>query len=114
MPPALKGLKNYESVNEMNNERKLRDNKAQKIRYWRKKYGFDLKIEDYENFNQNIQIIKKTYNIFDLIINFDKNKINGDNLDIYAKNWDNINLGLEIKEYLQKLKKITKKHIIIF
>ena len=71
MPPALKGLKNYESVNEMNNERKLRDNKAQKIRYWRKKYGFDLKIEDYENFNQNIQIIKKTYNIFDLIINFD-------------------------------------------
>ena len=114
MPPALKGLKKYESVDEMNNERKKRDNEAQKIRYWRKRYGFDLTHEDYELFNQNINIIKKIYPIYDLIINFDKNKVNGDNLDEYAKNWDKIKLGLEIKDYLLTLKKINNKHILVF
>jgi hypothetical protein len=117
MPPALKGLKEYENKEEMDIERKKRDNISQKIRYWRKRYGFDLKKEDYEDFNKNIHIIKKVYPIYDLIINFDKNHINPDLLSEYAKNWEKLNKGLEIKDYLKSLNKIEKKNepiILVF
>jgi hypothetical protein len=110
MPPALKGLKEYENKEEMDIERKKRDNISQKIRYWRKRYGFDLTKEDYEMFNENINIIKKIYPIYDLIINFDKNKLNPDLLNEYATNWTKLNLGLTIKDYLITLKKIKNKN----
>jgi hypothetical protein len=57
--------------------------------------------------------MKKIYPIYDLIINFDRNKINPDLLEQYAKNWEKLNLGLSIKDYLITLKKIKKNNPIV-
>ncbi len=98
----------FENEEEQKLERKKRDNLGQKIRYWKKKYGYDLKKSDYEEFNKHVHIIKKIYNLHDFIINYnDKKKtILKEDLDYYVKNYNAIKLGLTIKDYLITLKKI--------
>jgi hypothetical protein len=113
MPPALynkdTGLY-YENKEEMIKKRKERDLKANKIRYWRKNYGYDLDINDYDDFNQRINIIKNVYPLHDYIINFsNKKKLNGEELEFYVKHVKKIKKGLEIKDYLRTLNKIVEK-----
>jgi len=76
------------------------------MRYWKKNYGYVLSFEDYEEFNKNVKIIKKIYKLHDFVISFDKSNIgkaNKDIIDIYVKNYKNINDALPIVPYLKTL-----------
>ena len=112
MPSKLYDCKTetyFSSVEEQKKERKRRDNIAQKIRYWRKKYGYDINTSDYDEFNKYVHIIKKVHNLHDFIIMYNEknNFISKEHMDIYGQNYHIINQGLEIKPYLKTLKKIT-------
>lgn len=98
----------FSSKEEQLKERKRRDNISQKIRYWRKTYGYDLKKSDYEEFNKHVHIIRKVHKLHDFIIMYNEKKksISKDIMDTYGKNYDKINQGLEIQAYLKTLKKI--------
>ena len=112
MPPALynRATKTlYSSKDEMDKARKMRDNIAQKIRYWRKKYGYDLSKNDYTEFNRHVQVIKKIYHIHDFVCQFDKSKIGPENLDLYVQHAAAIDAALPIREYLRTLTKIEDK-----
>lgn len=110
MPPALYNKETgsfYENKEEMIKKRKERDLKGNKIRYWRRNYGYDLTLNDYDEFNSRISIIKQIHPFHDYIINFsNRKKLNGEELEFYVKNNKKIKKGLEIKEYLKTLKKI--------
>jgi len=111
MPPALYNCKTgtlYSSKDEMFEQRKQRDNMGQKIRYWRNRYGYDLSKNDYEDFNKNIGIIKNIHKIHDFMCKFNKSNIAETDLDIYVKNYKNINKALPIQNYLKTLTKIEK------
>ena len=110
MPSKLYNSKTetyFENEEEQKLERKRRDNINQKIRYWSKTYNYDLKKSDYEEFNKHVNIIKKVHKLHDFIISYnDKRKtIMKDELDFIAKNYNNIQKGLTIKDYLKTLKK---------
>ena len=98
----------FNSKEEQLAERKRRDNVSQKIRYWRKTYGYDLKKSDYEEFNKYVNIIKKVHKLHDFIIMYNEKKksISKDIMDTYGKHYETINKGLEIQGYLKTLKKI--------
>tara|TARA_R110002020_G_scaffold80434_8_gene200701 strand:+ start:508 stop:897 length:390 start_codon:yes stop_codon:yes gene_type:complete len=111
MPPALYNCstgKKYESKEEQIKERKKRDNISQKIRYWKKSYGYDLTKNDYEDFNKHVNIIKKIHKIHDFVVNYNyrRKSVSKDCLDTYAKNYKAINDALPIQEYLKTLNKI--------
>ena len=111
MPPALYNYKTgelYSSKEEMITERKKRDNIGQKTRYWRKKYGYDLSKNDYEEFNKYVSIIKHIHKIHDFVCDFDPNNIDREKLDIYTQYHKHINNALPIQDYLRTLKKINK------
>jgi hypothetical protein len=110
MPPALFNKKTksaYSSRDEMLKQRKSRDNVNQKLRYWRKTYGYDLKWEDYETFNSHVPMIKKIHHIHEFVCNFDKTQMSNmnisENLDLYVKNQKAITDALTIREYLKTL-----------
>ncbi len=98
----------FNSKEEQLKERKRRDNVSQKIRYWRKTYGYDLKKSDYEEFNKHVNIIKKVYKLHDFIVMYNEKRksISKDIMDTYGKNYNKINQGLEIQAYLKTLSKI--------
>ena len=111
MPSKLYDCKTdtyFNSKEEQLEERRRRDNIAQKIRYWRKTYNYDLNKSDYDDFKKNVHIIKKVHKLHDFIINYNQNKktFTKDMMEIYAKNYNTINKGLEIQNYLKTLKKI--------
>lgn len=113
MPPALYNKDTglfYENKEEMLLKRKEKDLKANKIRYWRKKYGYDITLQDYDAFKERVHIIKNIYPLHDYIINFtNRKKLNGSELDFYVKYNKKIKKGLEIKDYLKTLTKIEDK-----
>lgn len=110
MPPRLynKHTKDfYESEEEMLRLRKIRDNQKNKIRYYRQKYKYDLTLEDYEEFNKNVPLIKNIYDIHNYFINFDpKNEVKHEHLDIYINKHKYIFKALPIQNYVRTLKKI--------
>lgn len=111
MPPALYNCKTgefYSSKEEMLAERKERDNVGQKIRYWRKKYKYDLSKNDYEEFNKHVSFIKHIYKIHDFVCAFDPNNVDREHLDIYAQYHKHIKNVLPIQDYLRTLKKIVE------
>ena len=113
MPPALYNCKTgekYASQDEMCEQRRMRDNIGQKIRYWRNRYGYDLSKDDYEEFNKHIDTIRYVYQIHDFVCGFNKGSIGGNDLEIYVKNHKSINRALPIQNYLRTLKKIETKN----
>ena len=116
MPPSLYNCKTgtyYSSKDEMCKQRQLRDNIGQKIRYWRKRYGYDLSKNDYDEFNKHIDTIKNIYHIHDFMCKFDKNNISAEGLEIYVKNHKGINNALPIQNYLKTLKLIQKNNPMV-
>ena len=72
MPPLLYDCKTrtvFKTKQDQKIELKIRDNINQKIRYWRKIYKYDLTVDDYNDFNKNVKIIRKIYKIHDFIVN---------------------------------------------
>lgn len=68
MPPRCYG---YENEAEMLKMRKYNDNKKKKLKYWRDKYGLDIKDEQYEEFSKYSTQIKKIIPILPLIKSLD-------------------------------------------
>ena len=64
MPPRCYGYENEEELLKM---RKYNDNKKKKLKYWRDKYGLDIKEEQYEEFSKYSTQIKKIIPIIPLI-----------------------------------------------
>ena len=99
----------YESEEAMIRERKYRDNIKQKIRYYKKQFGYILDYDDinlYNQFVQNLNIIKKVHKFHSFILQYKEPKdklIIKTDAEIYYTNKSNIDLGLEYIEFLQKL-----------
>lgn len=55
MPPKCYG---FENEFEMLIARKYNDNKKKKLKYWREKYGLDIKDDQYEEFSKHSTKIK--------------------------------------------------------
>lgn len=100
----------YESEEEMIKLRKHRDNIKQKIRYYEKKFGYVLDYDDIELYNQfveNLNIIKKVYKFHEFIMNYKETKdkmIVKTDAELYYTNKSNIDIGLEYIDFLKKLK----------
>ena len=112
MPPKLynkyTGGK-YESYDEMIKMRKQRDNHKNKIRYYREKYNYDLVLEDYEEFNKYVNLIKNIYDIHHFFINYnDDDEIKKDDLNMYINKHKFIKDALHIQDYVKTLKKINQ------
>lgn len=99
----------YESEEEMIIGRKYRDNIKQKIRYYKKKFGYILDYDDidlYNQFVQNLNVIKKVHKFHNFILQYKEPKdklIIKTDAEIYYTNKSNIDLGLEYIEFLKKL-----------
>ena len=100
----------YESEEDMIKQRKNRDNIKQKIRYYKKQYGYELDFNDldlYNEFVENLNIIKKVHKFHNFIMNYKEPKdkmINKTDAEIYYTNKTYIDLGLEYIDFLKKLK----------
>jgi len=90
-----------------NKQRKLNDNINNQIRYYKKKYGYDISIDEYYEFKKNINIIKKVFLFHDYIISTNQFKIPYEKVEFYGKNYDTLKLGFSIKPFLSKLKKVN-------
>ena len=113
MPPKLynkyTGGK-YESEEEMIKMRKIRDNHKNKIRYYRSRYNYDLTLEDYEEFNKNIHLIKNIHDIHNFFINYKPDdEIKKSDINMYIKKHKFIHDALHIQDYVKTLKKIDEK-----
>ncbi len=114
MPPALYCVKTgekYESKEQMLSLRRENDNKKQKIRYWRKKYNYDITLEDYDQFQPITNIIRYIYQHHDFLIKFDPDKtekLNKEDVEIYAKNHKFIKKALPHLDYIKSLKRLNQ------
>jgi len=113
MPPALYCVKTgeqYESKEQMLTMRRENDNKKQKIRYWKKKYNYDLKLEDYDKFKEITNVIRYVYKYHDFLMKYDPNKtqqLDKEELEIYVKNHKFFKKTIPHLEYIRTLKKIN-------
>ena len=117
MPPSLynkyTGGK-YINKEDMLTNRKKKDNEKNKVRYWRTKYGYDLKYSDYDEFNKNAYLIKHIYDIHDFFINWNpNNEIKKENLAIYIIKHNHIKNAYPIQDYVKTLKKINIEENVI-
>lgn len=116
MPSALYNKNTggkYLNKDEMLVNRKKKDNESQKLRYWRKKYKYDLKSNDYEQFNKNVHLIKHIYDIHDFFINWNpNNEVKTEDLAMYIKKHNYIKEAYEIQDYIKSLKKIETENKI--
>lgn len=104
----------YLNKTDMLTNRKKKDNEKNKIRYWRKKYGYDLNYSDYEDFNKNAHLIKHIYDIHDFFINWTpQNEIKKEDLGIYIIKHNHMKNAYHIQDYVKTLKKIDNKETII-
>lgn len=110
MPPALYNYKTggfYANKEEMVNNRKRKDNMKQKIRYWRNKYGYDLNLKDYEEFDKHSSNIKHIYDIHDWFIDYKVgDSIPEDIHGIFFNRQSYILRALLSQDYIKTLKKI--------
>ena len=109
MPPILYNKYTggrYLNKDEMLINRKKKDNQKNELRYWRKKYGYNLEYSDYEEFNKNIYLIKHIYDIHDFFINWNPNdEIKKEDLSMYIKKHNFIKDAYPIQDYVKTLKK---------
>jgi len=110
MPPALYNYKTggyYNSRDEMINNRKSVDNIKQKIRYWKNKYGYDLTLKDYDEFNKHSSNIKHIYDIHDWFVGYSiGDPIPEDIHGIFFARQSYILRALLSQDYIKTLKKI--------
>ena len=115
MPPSLYCVKTgekYNSKEEMLKLRRVSDNKKQKIRYWRKNYNYDLKIDDYDEFNKIANVIRYVYKYHDFLVKYNPNEkqvFEKDDLDIYVKNHKFFKRAIPHLDYIKTLRKIESK-----
>jgi hypothetical protein len=115
MPPSLYCVKTgekYNSKEEMLKLRRISDNKKQKIRYWRKNYNYDLKIDDYDEFNKIANVIRYVYKYHDFLVKYNPNEkqvFEKDDLDIYVKNHKFFKRAIPHLDYIKTLRKIESK-----
>ena len=115
MPPSLycvKAGEKYNSKEEMLKLRRISDNKKQKIRYWRKNYNYDLKIDDYDEFNKIANVIRYVYKYHDFLVKYNPNEkqvFEKDDLDIYVKNHKFFKRAIPHLDYIKTLRKIESK-----
>lgn len=113
MPPQLYNKTTrgkYINKEDMLTNRKRKDNEKNKVRYWRTKYGYDLKYDDYEDFNKNAYLIKHIYDIHDFFINWNpESEIKKEDLGIYIIKHNHIKNAYPIQQYVKSLKKIDSK-----
>jgi hypothetical protein len=108
----------YESEEDMIKQRKNRDNIKQKIRYYKKQYGYILDFNDLELYNEfvkNLNVIKKVHKFHNFILTFEEpkdNMIMKSEAEIYFTNRSNIDLGLQYIDFLKKLKHEEEKEIV--
>ena len=113
MPPALYCVKTgekYESKEQMLAMRRENDNKKQKIRYWRKKYNYDLKLEDYDDFKEITPVIRYVYKYHDFLLKYDPDttqQYNKEELEIYVKNHKFFKKTIPHLDYIKSLKKLN-------
>ena len=114
MPPSLycarTGTK-YNSKEEMLRLRRYNDNKKQKIRYWRNKYGYDITLDDYDNFNKISGIMRYIHNEHEFLMNFNNEDIKWmtkRDLDTYIKHHQFFVKAVPHLNYIKTLKKIEK------
>ena len=117
MPPSLYNkytIGKYINKEDMLTNRKKKDNEKNKVRYWRTKYGYDLKYSDYDEFNKNAYLIKHIYDIHDFFINWNpNNEIKKENLAIYIIKHNHIKNAYPIQDYVKTLKKINIEENVI-
>lgn len=116
MPPSLYNKHTggqYSSKEEMRANRKAKDNVAHKIRYYRKQYGYDLSLDDYEEFVKHVPIIRNIHKIHDFVCAFDKDNPNmtRSDLNTYARKHKHIDEAMSIQSYLRTLTKINDRSI---
>lgn len=116
MPPSLYNKHTggkYLNKDEMLVNRKKKDNEQQKLRYWRKKYKYDLKSADYEQFNKNVHLIKHIYDIHDFFINWHPdNEVKTQDIGMFIKKHNYIKEAYHIQDYIKSLKKIQTENKI--
>lgn len=96
----------YKDEEEMLTLRKKKDNEKNKIRYWRNKYGYDLKHSDYEEFNKYVNLIKYIYDIHDFFINWKpEDEISREHITMYINKHKDIKNAYHIQDYVKTLKK---------
>ena len=91
----------------INKSKKELDNINNKIRYYKKKYGFLIELKNYDEFLKYLPIIKKVYFLYDFICLYSQHKIPYHLVDYYARNYELMKLGYSIKHYLLTLKKVN-------
>lgn len=91
----------------INKNKKIKDNINNKIRYYKNKYGYIITENTYNEFINNLPIIKKIYHLHDFICTYDQFKIPYNIVNYYASNYELMKLGYSIKHYLLQLKKIN-------
>lgn len=101
----------YENEEEKKNLKKERDNIQQKVRFWRKKWNYDVRKKDYPEFSKYSKEISKIKNIHDFFINLDKSNIKTEqDLFLYGKFYNQIEFvykNPQAVEYIRTLKKIN-------
>lgn len=113
MPPALFCVKTgekYESKDQMLSLRRENDNKKQKIRYWRKQYGYDLTIEDYDKFKEITPVIRYVYKHHDFLMKYDPEmtqKLNKEELELYVKKHKFFKKAIPHLDYIKSLKRLN-------
>ena len=100
----------YENDEEHIKVKKERDNIQQKIRFYRKKWNYDVRKSDYAEFSKYSKEISKIKNIHDFFINLDKSNIKTEqDLFLYGKFYNQIEFVYKNSDavaYIKTLKKI--------
>lgn len=101
----------YPDEETMKLARKNRDNMRKKKVYWRKVYNYDVDDSQYDEFIENIPIIKKIHKIHDFICatsDDDKeSNIPKEDLETYIKYNKYIKQARQIKPFLLTLKRLS-------
>lgn len=98
----------WSSQEEMDKNRKRFDCWQHQNKNWKKKYGLNVSLNEYDEFTKNHNIIKKIHTILDWFLEFDHDKsFTGEDLNILGKNYKAITDALPIREFISNLKRVN-------
>jgi len=98
----------WSSEEEMNKSRKRYDCWQHQNKNWKKKYGFNISLKEYDEFSKNHSLIKKIYPILDWFLEYDSMKTySGEDLEIFGKNYQAIMDALPIRQFINNLKRVN-------
>lgn len=76
-----------------------------KLRYYKKKYGYDIPYEEFNTFRKHLLIIKKIHPHHDFIVTTDEDQIPYEKVEYYAQHYAVLKQGFKIKSFLKRLTK---------